>query len=521
MNKKNKKIIFITSLFTFITFIALIIAVIFMFFKNQKEIFKYKDNMLHEIEYERTYKKLIGDFFEKKENKEYVELIDQSVKNDIKNKKEKIKHEENFKDLWQKQLLEENVITEEDLYEKLKYIHQNETFYDIFFQEKEEEMFNEYVSETKPIHLIHFILKINNDEKYKFDNKISNLESKKIFDVVTKMEESNINLNHFEKIKNKLNLNYVNKTSEEIIDKIIDCNTLLNENEENDEFKLIIFLKKNENKNKIKMHKVPYELIFVLNNQKYGFKFNNNKKILNIETKEQCEKNCVKMDKNGFANVELLPKTITKITNPMDDTDHENYFVRNIMFNKYFKYGFNKISNEILPFSIQIENHSDESKYILSTNEKIRQKPETRKIIKNENNNLFLFRDNKNIHFLYVLYDFGDNFKKTKEYIKKVSSNKEEEYNKINILKKKVRNFNVAKIQKNVFEYLLNQTVKDVNKQKKIKEKFKKMFENKIQANEILKEIKIKEKIKEYQDKIDFEKENKSDKLFYQIIFNK
>lgn len=539
-NNSKKKIFILFSIFTLL--IVSVLVIVFVFSgnkKDKKDTFEYKDKPEKkiEIEYENTRKKLMDDFFKKKENEGLSKIIEERVKMGIKNKKEKIKDEENSEEAWKQQLLKENVFSEENLYEKLKYVYQNETFYDIFFNKTKDELFKEYVKSKNPVHLVHFALKINNDKEYKPNSKISSIKAKKISDITTKMETSNDVSNNFEKIKNILNLD-----SQDEIDKIdesfIDYNSLLkNETTKDEEFKSVILL----NKNKIKIHKIPYELFFLLNNQKYDFQRDQDDKILDIKTEEQCilEKcNQTLFNKYGFAENDLLPKDTTKIKNTINTTkiEDEDFLIRNVLFNKYFRYGFSQINNEILKFNIDIQtveqqkntddnnkNKQDDKqkKYYVFLTESDRQKKADRSINnKDINENFFLFYDNQKIHFLNIIHNFSTDldFKKAEEYIEKISNGQNEKYIKRNVFKKKIRNFDVVKIQQKSFEYLVNQTIQNKEEQRQTIEKFQKMFENKIKSNEILENLKIQEKIEKYEHSVNFEKENqKNDKLFYKL----
>lgn len=465
-----------------------------------------------EIEYQKIYKKLIGEYF-KKVKSDYNKEIFNSVEQEIKLIKEKIKKEENFDFEWNKTLTNENVTTEEELFEKKIFNQQNQTFYDIFYEENYKVLLEGgflknsktyvkgYIETEKPIHVAHFSIKINDDNKFK--SKISNEDAIKTFNVINKMVEmSKKNKTSLEDIKNELNLGTNSKIEQ--VDEIIDKKSALTS-----DYKFGIYMSESkiteiydEIKNttvKIDDNLIPYKNVFMLSNKRY--KLDVNQEITFCKNNE--DENC----KDGFADYNFLPINIIN-SEIMNEKEKEDFLLRNVIFNKFFKrYGISKITNKIIDSdNFEIKVNKTAGSYSLiedkSLNDEADDGEETI-------NNVILFCDYQNLHFVYINKD--DNNNSVEKYINFKNSEKEK-YKRKGIIKDKIKNFNIDEKKYNIFKYLLEIT--NYNDKSETIKKIKNWFEKKIKSFNYFEEEKFKKGLESYYEKIKFSKENEDEKIF-------
>lgn len=465
-----------------------------------------------EIEYQKIYKKLIGEYF-KKVKSDYNKEIFNSVEQEIKLIKEKIKKEENFDFEWNKTLTNENVTTEEELFEKKIFNQQNQTFYDIFYEENYKVLLEGgflknsktyvkgYIETEKPIHVAHFSIKINDDNKFK--SKISNEDAIKTFNVINKMVEmSKKNKTSLEDIKNELNLGTNSKIEQ--VDEIIDKKSALTS-----DYKFGIYMSESkiteiydEIKNttvKIDDNLIPYKNVFMLSNKRY--KLDVNQEITFCKNNE--DENC----KDGFADYNFLPINIIN-SEIMNEKEKEDFLLRNVIFNKFFKrYGISKITNKIIDSdNFEIKVNKTAGSYSLiedkSLNDEADDGEETI-------NNVILFCDYQNLHFVYINKD--DNNNSVEKYINFKNSEKEK-YKRKGIIKDKIKNFNIDEKKYNIFKYLLEIT--NYNDKSETIKKIKNWFEKKIKSFKYFEEEKFKKGLESYYEKIKFSKENEDEKIF-------
>lgn len=465
-----------------------------------------------EIEYQKIYKKLIGEYF-KKVKSDYNKEIFNSVEQEIKLIKEKIKKEENFDFEWNKTLTNENVTTEEELFEKKIFNQQNQTFYDIFYEENYKVLLEGgflknsktyvkgYIETEKPIHVAHFSIKINDDNKFK--SKISNEDAIKTFNVINKMVEmSKKNKTSLEDIKNELNLGTNSKIEQ--VDEIIDKKSALTS-----DYKFGIYMSESkiteiydEIKNttvKIDDNLIPYKNVFMLSNKRY--KLDVNQEITFCKNNE--DENC----KDGFADYNFLPINIIN-SEIMNEEEKKDFLLRNVIFNKFFKrYGISKITNKIIDSdNFEIKVNKTAGSYSLiedkSLNDEADDGEETI-------NNVILFCDYQNLHFVYINKD--DNNNSVEKYINFKNSEKEK-YKRKGIIKDKIKNFNIDEKKYNIFKYLLEIT--NYNDKSETIKKIKNWFEKKIKSFKYFEEEKFKKGLESYYEKIKFSKENEDEKIF-------
>lgn len=526
-HKKKKIFILIFSIFLILTTIF-VPFIFFIFKKDNKNPKDYDYGERHkqpdyiEFEYQKIYKKLLKEYFKKIKPK-IEEYIHENVKENIKNSKEKIGKEEDFDNEWNKILANENVTTEEELYEKRIFEQQSKTFDDIFYEEnyeillkggnlityfedKKEKKSNikvdGYIETKKPIHIAHFSIKTSSDDLFK--NKINKDDSIKIFSIINKMIEMNKeNKINLEEIKNELNLDNSNDKIEQI-DEIIDKESILNGNDY--EFGIYNVLKEkkeiydeiedNNVEDSILYNLIPHEIIFMLNDKKY--------KLDDKENIILCKKN-EKKCKNGFADYDFIPK---KNFNNNKEDEKDNFFLRNVIFNNFFKYGISKIINKKINFEIKTNTNKKYEIIINNSKNYNKDNQDEEKII----DNVFLFRDSKNLHFIYF-------FKKEKSidgYINFIDNNEEKKKRKI-FIKNKIKNIDINKNKYNIFKYLIEVTnFKENNSEIK---KINDWFEKKIESNNYSDNEIINEKLNKYYEKIKFIEENK-DKFIFNL-FNK
>lgn len=465
-----------------------------------------------EIEYQKIYKKLIGEYF-KKVKSDYNKEIFNSVEQEIKLIKEKIKKEENFDFEWNKTLTNENVTTEEELFEKKIFNQQNQTFYDIFYEENYKVLLEGgflknsktyvkgYIETEKPIHIAHFSIKINDDNKFK--SKINSEDAIKTFNVINKMVEmSKKNKTSLEDIKNELNLGTNSKIEQ--VDEIIDKKSALTS-----DYKFGIYMSESEIteiydeiKNttvKIDDNLIPYKNVFMLSNKRY--KLDVNQEITFCKNNE--DENC----KDGFADYNFLPINIIN-SEIMNEEEKKDFLLRNVIFNKFFKrYGISKITNKIIDSdNFEIKVNKTAGSYSLiedkSLNDEADDGEETI-------NNVILFCDYQNLHFVYINKD--DNNNSVEKYINFKNSEKEK-YKRKGIIKDKIKNFNIDEKKYNIFKYLLEIT--NYNDKSETIKKIKNWFEKKIKSFNYFEEEKFKKGLESYYEKIKFSKENEDEKIF-------
>ena len=285
-----------------------------------------------------------------------------------------------------------------------------------------------YIKTKKPIHIAHFSIKMANDDLFK--NRINKDDSTKIFSIINKMIKMNKeNKIELEEIKNELNLDNSNDKIEQI-DEIIDKESILN-----DDYKFGIYMSKeketfhdeieNNDIETINLYNsIPHEIIFMLNDKRY--KLDDDKNIILCKKNEKCEK-------NGFANYNFTPENLS-----INEDEKDDFFLRNVIFNNFFKYGISKITNKKINFEINFsKSKKDKYKIIVDNSENEDEEEE-------DNNqdeiidNIFLFRDIKNLHFIYFLEENIDG------YINFINNDKEKEKRKI-FIKNKIRNIDINK----------------------------------------------------------------------------
>ena len=520
MFNKKKILLLIIS----ITVLLTVISVPILFFVLKKDDhgshehdYEYEEECRQpdyiEIEYQKIYKELISIFF--KNNKLIERDIQDQVEKEIKTLKEKIGKGENFEREWNKTLTNENVTTEYELHEKKMFEQQNKTFYDIFYDENYEVLLKGgflkngnknssikvkgYIEEEKPIHIAHFSMKINDNDDF-ISRKISSGDSIKIFKIINEMVNmSKKNESIIEKIKNEINLSSSSSNKIEEIDEIIDKKSLLN-----DDYKIGIYseLRKKEFYDEFekktfyfKENLIPHEIIFMLGDKKY---------ILNDIGAEFCDKKNSTCSKKGFANYDSMPKKNKK----KEGDKNEDYLIRNVIFNNFFKYGISKFNNETINFQIEFSDNDKEYE-INSQSDHEEEDDDDSKQYKFDK--ISLFCNEKNLHFIYFLNNKSNYEDNVNGYIN-FKNDKKEKKKREDIIKNKIKNNNISKNKYDIFKYLLEITKFEGNSTKI--EEIKKWFENKINSDNSFEEEQLKIKLEEYHEKIKFEEENKNKKIF-------